>query len=128
MISRDTNSGTYETFETKVLKGEKIAASAEYVGSNGAIRARVETTPAAVGYVGIGFVDEKVKGLEIEGIYPDQGTIASGRYPISRPLFMFTNGYPTLGSHLHAFVTLYLTPQGQEMVKKTGFVPVTFYR
>jgi len=128
LISRDTNSGTYETFETQVLKGDKIGGGAEYVGSNGAVHARVESTPAAAGYVGIGFVDEKVKALPIEGITPDAGTIASGRYPISRPLFMWTNGYPKLGSHVFSFVTLYLTPQGQEIVKKAGFVPVTNYR
>ena len=48
-ISRDTNSGTYETFEKLVMRKEKIAASVEYVGSNGAIRSRVQSTPAAVG-------------------------------------------------------------------------------
>jgi len=33
MISRDTNSGTYETFEKLVMKKEKIEENAEYVGS-----------------------------------------------------------------------------------------------
>jgi phosphate transport system substrate-binding protein len=128
VISRDTNSGTYETFETLVLKGEKIAASAEYVGSNGAVRQRVQTTPSAVGYVGLGFVDQTVKALSINGIYPERAVVASGKYAISRPLFMFTNGYPELGSHLHAFVTLYLSQQGQKIIEDLGFVPVTDYR
>ena len=47
MISRDTNSGTYETFETLVMNKEKIAADAEYVGSNGAVRAAGAEPPAA---------------------------------------------------------------------------------
>jgi len=127
MISRDTNSGTYESFEKLVMKKEKIAENAEYVGSNGAIRQRVQSTKAAIGYVGLGFVDRTVKALEINGVYPDPSTVASGVYPVARPLFMFTNGYPKLGSHLFSFVTLYLTPKGQEIVEEIGFVPITRY-
>jgi len=127
-FSRDTNSGTYETFETKVMHKAKIAAGTEYFNSNGAIRARVQKTPAGIGYAGLGFVDRTVKALEINGIYPSKATVASGRYPISRPLFMFTNGYPKLGSHVHAVVTLYLTKKGQELVEAIGFVPMTSYK
>jgi phosphate transport system substrate-binding protein len=127
MISRDTNSGTYETFESLVMNKEKINEKAEYVGSNGAVRQRVQSTPAAIGYVGLGFVDRSVKALEVNGIMPDMNTVSSGIYPIARPLFMFTDGYPKLGSHLYRFVTLYLTPKGQEIIEEIGFVPVTKY-
>ncbi len=135
VISRDTNSGTYETFEKLVMTHkvdgnktrEKIKDGAEYVGSNGAIRARVQSTPAALGYAGLGFVDNTVKALEINGIYPTPQTVTSGIYPIARPLFMFTNGYPKLGSHVHALTTLHLSEKGQEIVEDIGFVPVTKY-
>ncbi len=126
-ISRDTNSGTYETFEKLVMKKAKIAGSTEYVGSNGAVRQRVQSTRAAIGYAGLGFVDRTVKALEINGIFPDHDTVSSGRYPIARPLFMFTNGYPKLGTPLHAFVTLYLSRKGQEIIESIGFIPVTSY-
>lgn len=126
-ISRDTNSGTYETFHTLVMNKEKLAEGVEYVGSNGAVRQRVQSTPAAIGYAGLGFVDKTVKALRINGIAPDARTVATGKYPIARPLFMFTNGYPKLGTDLHAFVTLHLTEKGQEIVESIGFVPVTEY-
>jgi phosphate transport system substrate-binding protein len=126
-VSRDTNSGTYETFESLVMQGEKIAADTEYVGSNGAVRQRVQSTPAAIGYAGLGFVDDTVKALEVNGIFPDQETVSAGTYPIARPLFMFTNGFPKMGSPLFTFVTLHLTPEGQEIVERIGFVPVTRY-
>lgn len=127
VISRDTNSGTYETFESMVMKNAKIASGVEYVGSNGAIRQRVQNTQGAIGYVGLGFVDRTVKALTIGDIPVTNRTVASGKYPIARPLFMFTNGYPKLGTHLHAFVTLHLTRKGQEMVEAIGYVPVTDY-
>jgi len=126
-ISRDTNSGTYETFKEVVMHQVPIAPDTEYVGSNGAVRQRVQTTPDAIGYAGLGFVDETVKALAIDGVMPDRATVASGRYPVARPLYMFTNGYPKLGSHLHAYITLYLTRKGQEIIEGIGFVPVTSY-
>lgn len=127
MISRDTNSGTYETFENMVMKKEKIVKDCEYVGSNGAVRGRVQSTPAAIGYAGLGFVDKSVKALSINGIYPSRKTVSSGKYPIARPLFMFTNGYPKMGSSVYQFVTLHLTQKGQEIIERIGFVPVTSY-
>jgi phosphate transport system substrate-binding protein len=127
IISRDTNSGTYETFETRVLKGEKIVKSCEYVGSNGAIRQRVQNTPNALGYVGIGFIDRTVKALDVNDVEPSGETVKKGTYPISRPLYMVTNDYPKMGSHLYRFVTLYLTRKGQEIITEVGFIPVTSY-
>ena len=127
VISRDTNRGKYVSFVSKVMKCDRLAAGVEYVGSNGAIRQRVQNTPAAVGYVGLGFVDRTVKALEVNKIYPDVATVRSGTYPIARELYMFTPGPPVLGSHVHAFVTIHLTKKGQEMVEAIGFVPVTQY-
>jgi phosphate transport system substrate-binding protein len=84
------------------------------------------STPGAVGYVGLGFI-KSVRALSIDGIQPSRQTIASGKYAIARPLYMFTNGYPELGSPVHRFVTLHLTPEGQEIVESIGFIPVTRY-
>ena len=126
-ISRDTNSGTYETFAKLVMKKQKIGGNCEYVGSNGAIRQRVQSTPAAIGYAGLGFVDKTVKALKINGIYPSAETVQTGEYPVARPLFMYTNTYPKLGSTLYQFMTIHLTEDGQEMVEEIGFVPVTAY-
>ncbi len=127
VISRDTNSGTYETFNNIVMAGEKIHGRTEYVGSNGGIRQRVQTTPAAIGYAGLGFVDATVKALKVNGVVPSAATVRTGQYPIARPLYMFTNQYPALGSHLYRFMTLHLTSEGEEMVKSIGFISVTQY-
>jgi len=126
-FSRDTSSGTYETFEGLIMKGEKMAAGVGTVGSNPEMHDSVATTPGAIGYVGLGFLGEKVKALPVNGIMPNKGTIASGVYPIARPLFLFTRGYPELGSAIHTFSTFYLTEEGQEIVEAKGFVPLTNY-
>jgi phosphate transport system substrate-binding protein len=96
IVSRDTSSGTYETFHEKVMKKEEMAKNVEYVNSNPQAHARVKTTPAAISYVGIGFVDADVKALKIDGVTPTKETITNGTYPVARPLFLFTNGFPKL--------------------------------
>ncbi len=124
-VSRDTSSGTFETFHGLVMHKEKIV-DAETVASNSQARQRVLGTPAAIGYVGLGYIKD-LKPLEINGVTPNLSTVASGKFPVSRPLYMFTNGYPKLGTHLHSFVTLHLSKRGQEIVLSSGFVPVTQY-
>jgi len=126
-ISRDTSSGTYETFHELVMKKEKMAANVEYVNANPQAHARVKNTEGAIGYVGLGFVDTNVKAVKIDGIMPSRQTIAQGKYPISRPLFLFTNGYPKLGSMTYLFCTFYLTEKGQEIIEAKHFIPVTAY-
>lgn len=126
-ISRDTSSGTYETFHELVMNKEKMAENVEYVNSNPQSHSRVRSTEGAVGYVGIGFLDRYVKAIKVDNVMPSRSTIAKGIYPVSRPLFLFTNGYPKLGSMAHAFCAFYLTEKGQEIVEDKGFVPLTEY-
>ena len=123
VISRDTNSGTYESFETLVMKQAKLFDKVEYVGSNGAVRQRVVDTPAAIGYVGLAFL-EGVKALEINGVAPTPETVKDKTYPVSRPLFMYTNGAPKSGTPLADFVNLGKTAEGRKLIEDTGFVPV----
>ncbi len=124
IVSRDTNSGTYETFNELVLKKAPVAKDAEYVGSNGRARTRVNTTKNAIAYVGLGFADDSVKTLSVNGILPNAKSLSSGKYPIARPLFMFTDGYPKMGSDVYNFVTIHLSKEGREIVSDLGYIPV----
>lgn len=121
VISRDTNSGTYESFENLVLKGAKITGRAQYVGSNGAIRQQVMETPAAIGYVGLAFT-EGVKPVSVNGVEATPETVTDKSYPIARSLFFYTNGRPKAGTALAEFVGLCRTPEGREIVDDVGFV------
>ncbi|MEI6167546.1 MAG: phosphate ABC transporter substrate-binding protein [bacterium] len=123
VISRDTNSGTYESFNTLVLKDAKLKGGAEYVGSGGAVRQRVLSTEAAIGYVGLAFT-EGVKTLQVNGIAPTAETVVSKTYPIARPLYMYTNGRPKEGTALYDFVNLCKTDEGKRIIEDTGYVPV----
>jgi phosphate transport system substrate-binding protein len=126
-ISRDTSSGTYEVFHELALDKAKMGAKIEIANSNPQIFTRVSTTPGAVGYVGLGFVTKGVEAVRYEGVMPTKESIASGKYKISRPLYLFTNGYPELGSPLLAFCNFFLTEEGQEIITAKGFIPLTNY-
>jgi len=123
VISRDTNSGTYECFEALIMNKQKMAGKTEYVGSNGAIRQRVMSTQGAIGYVGLAF-REGVKALKVNGIEVSPETVVVKTYPIARPLYMYTNGRPSQDSPLFDFINLSDTPEGKKMIQDTGFVPL----
>ncbi len=123
VISRDTNSGTYESFETLIMNRGKMGEKVEYVGSNGAIRQRVMSTPSAIGYVGLAFT-EGVKALTVNGVEATAETVTSKKYPVARPLYMYTNGRPKQGTPLQEFINLSGTPEGKRIIEDTGFVPV----
>jgi phosphate transport system substrate-binding protein len=122
VVGRDTNSGTYETFETKVLNKMEVVSSAEVTGANGAVLRRVSATRGAIGYLGIGFVDKTVKSVTVDGIESTPETVQDNTYPISRPLFFYTNGQPKAGSALEKFIGLNKTAKGREIIEAVGFV------
>ncbi len=123
VVSRDTSSGTYEVWEEKVMKKERVYAGALLQASNGAVAQTVSKNKNAIGYLGIGYVDKSVKALTVSGIPGNEETALSGKFPVSRALFMFTRGWPT-GEILN-FINYVLNPQkGQKFVHEAGFVPL----
>jgi phosphate transport system substrate-binding protein len=123
VISRDTSSGTYEVWHEKVMNKERIFPGALLQASNGAIVQAVSKNKNAVGYIGLGYLDKSVKPVMVNGIKGSEETTLNGTYPISRPLFMFTNGWPT-GDALN-FINFVLHPEkGQKYVGEAGFVPL----
>lgn len=123
VISRDTSSGTYEVWEEKVMEKERVFPGALLQASNGAVAQAVGKNKNAVGYIGIGYIDDTVKALTVGGIVGNSETTLNGTFPISRPLYMFTNKWPK-GDVLN-FVNYMLNPEkGQKLVAETGYVPM----
>lgn len=56
---------------------------------------KLEANPNALGVFGYSFLEEnrdQVQGSSIDGIVPDIESIASGEYPVSRPLYFYIKG------------------------------------
>lgn len=122
VVSRDTSSGTYEVWEKKVMEGQRVYPGALLQASNGAILQTVAKNKNAIGYIGLGYLSNNVKALTVNGIVGSEKTTLDGIYPVSRPLYMFTNGWPEL--EMANFINFFIHPdKGQQIVREAGFVP-----
>jgi phosphate transport system substrate-binding protein len=121
VISRDSSSGTFESWAELVLSKAKVTPRAQLQASNGAIVQAVSKNKYAIGYIGLGYLDKTVKALTVGGVPASAKTALSGQYPISRPLYFYTNGTPS--GEAVQFIRFVLSPAGQKIVAKTGFVP-----
>ncbi|TYT76164.1 phosphate ABC transporter substrate-binding protein [Desulfobotulus mexicanus] len=122
VISRDSSSGTFESWGDLVMNKQRVVPSALTVPSNGGLVQAVTTTPGAIGYIALGYVNKDVKMVSVDGVMGSEENTISGRYPISRPLFMFTRGWPE-GVTLD-FINFVFSKKGQEEVKASGSIPV----
>lgn len=122
VVSRDIASGTFEAFMELVLNKTKVRPDALMQASNQAVATAVATSPGAIGYVGLGYLSFKVKPLIVDGVSPSKETIVHKAYPLSRPLFMYTNGDPQGG--VKEFLNFVLDAEGQKLVEELGFVGI----
>ena len=122
LIGRDSTSGTREFFWTFVMGKANFSANLLEKNSNGAIQQTVAQTPSAIGYVGLGYVDATVKALTIDNITANVQNILDKTYPISRELYMFTNGNAT--GLAKEFIMYIQSTEGQAIVTEEGFVPL----
>jgi len=124
VITREEGSGTRETFEKFVMRPLQleITADASVKPSNGEVRATVATDKNAIGYISLGYVDESVKALKIDGVEPTVENVVSGEYPITRNLYLITKGEPEPLEK--AFIDFVLSEEGQKIVEELGYIPV----
>lgn len=122
VVSRDSSSGTYESWGHLVLNGAKVTPRAQLQASSGAVVQTISKNRYAIGYIGLGYLNRSVKGLTVNGVQASSDNVLAKTYPIARPLYMYTNGEPK--GDVAGFINFVLSPAGQQLVAKDGFVPV----
>lgn len=132
VLGRDSSSGTYGSWEEMVVqavdKNREYTVEMLQLQSNEAVKSQVASTPGAIGYVGLGYIDDSVRAVPIipleggEPVAPSEETIADGSYPISRELYMYTNGEPQ--GIVKDYLEWGMSEAGQKLVAEVGFVPV----
>lgn len=118
---REDGSGTRETFEERALDKGTSVDSANVINSNGAMKTAIAQDPNAIGYVGIGHLDDSIKGVKVDGMVPSQEAAANGDYTVTRLLYMNTKGQPE--GIVKGFVDYILSPAGAEIIKESGYIP-----
>jgi len=135
VLSREVNSGTHVYFKEHVLRKNDSNSKEEFVpgalmlSSSQAIADEVAGNSSAVGYYGMGYISAKQKPVAIakdeksEYVEPTIENVVNNKYPISRPLFFYTNGLPE--GLVKKFVDYTLSKEGQDIVLATDFVPIS---
>lgn len=121
LVSRDTSSGTYETWESLVMKKQRITPRALLQASNGAVVQVIAQNPNAIGYVGIGYLGSAIKALSIDGVSPTTESVLAQKWPLARELYLYTNGTPA--GEIKKLVDFSLGTEGQRLVQEAGFIP-----
>ncbi len=123
VVSRDSSSGTYEFWHEAVLHKTNVRPDSLMQASNGAVVNAVANNRRAIGYIGFGYVNPRVKVLTVNNIVPTLANGKSGKYPISRKLYMYVDENKFSGN-VKSFADFILGNQGQKLVSEAGFIPV----
>lgn len=133
VINRDETSGTYGAFWELVCQGSygkevKYTKNAIVAKENGEVAAKVASTPHAIGYIGMAYVDQVTasggKSLSVDGVEPTIDNVLNKSYKLSRYLYLATKGDPAAGSVEKAFIDFILSPKGQAIVKSVDYIPL----
>jgi phosphate transport system substrate-binding protein len=120
-VIRNLNSGTHLYFKEHVLEGEDYCADAVVIPTTPEIIEYVEKNENAIGYGSIGYQGNVVRA-KIDGIEPSEENARNDTYPITRYLHFFTTNVP--GGTIKDFIDWVLSPEGQNVVKQSGFIPL----
>ncbi|MEW5948107.1 MAG: PstS family phosphate ABC transporter substrate-binding protein [Thermodesulfobacteriota bacterium] len=136
LYGRQPNSGTFVFFRESVVRGD-YANTMNQMNGNAQIVEAVKRDKGGIGYVGIGYVvDDKGRvtpGIKVLNVAKDKNSkamspadaknIESGAYPIVRPLYQYMDRANM--NKVAGFVKFELSPEGQKIISKEGFYPVT---
>ncbi len=128
-LNRHRASGTRTYFRQKVLGEDRsfFPGSRDLPNSNDVIE-RLAETPCAIGYSGLAYDTPRVKMLKIAHMKGDTPVAASAEnalnnsYPITRPLFIYSNGPPQ--GDIKTYLDWILGQEGQCLIRARGYAPV----
>jgi phosphate transport system substrate-binding protein len=140
LFSPGTDSGTFDYFAEKVFdadyKKDKKTAYAKITQAPGiqlsendnVLVQGVEGSPNAIGYFGYAYFKEnagKLKAVSVEGVEPNEQTAESGKYPIARPLFIYSaKTIMQKKPQVASFIAYYLS-YVNDVIDEVGYFPAS---
>jgi len=131
LYGRNSVSGTYGYFKKKALcKGDFKNSVNEQPGSASVVQS-VSASLNGIGYSGIGYRTSGVRALPLakkgqDFIEANMENAISGKYPLSRYLYVYVNKHPNkaLPPMEAEFLKMILSKTGQAIVEKDGYIPL----
>ena len=133
LYGRNSASGTYGYFKEHTLKkGDFKSRVKEQPGSASVVEG-VAHDVAAIGYSGIGYATSGVRALPLsdkkggKAEAANYQNVLTGKYPLSRMLYVYVAKKPgePLPKVVEEFLKFALSKEGQEIVVKDGYDPLT---
>lgn len=131
-FQRPENSGS-QTMLQKVMGNHKLMKppNEDRISGMGGIIEKTsdyKNYPNAIGYSFRFFATEMVQNgnirlLEVDGVMPSKETIANKTYPLAAEFYAITAGSDN--PNVPKLIEWILSPQGQSLVEKTGYIPLT---
>jgi phosphate transport system substrate-binding protein len=120
-----TASGTFDFF-TEAVNGDGGASRTDYTPSedDNVLVQGVAGNPGALGYFGFAYYEqnrERLKVLPVDGVTPSAATIASGQYPLSRPMFIYVNAEALRRPQVRRFID-YFVQNAATLAPQVGYV------
>ena len=128
VLSRDSSSGTHEFFKEHIVREGNAKGTQEYgdgtlyMPSNQAIKQEVANNKYAIGYIGMGYMDDTVESVKVDGIDATRENVLSKTYPIAREVYWYTA--KNREGVVKDLVEFAVSPDGQQIIEEEGFVPV----
>lgn len=131
VISREAGSGTRGAFveltgvEAKNAEGKKVDYTTEealITNSTSVMMTTVSSDEYAIGYVSLGFVNNTVKAVSVDGVEPSVTNIKNGSYKLVRPFNIVTNNANELSESAQDFINFIMSKEGQSIVTANGFI------
>ena len=92
VVSREDGSGTRGAFEEILGIEGQLSEKALIAEGNGAVKQNIATKEDAVGYVSLGYIDNSIKAVKVDGVEATVENIKAQKYPVARPFLMLTKG------------------------------------
>lgn len=133
LYGRNSASGTYGYFKKHALfKGDYKDTVKEQPGSASVVLGVTEDK-AGIGYSGIGYKTSGVKAISLSKknggtqYEPNYANVMNGKYPLGRMLYINVVKEPNkpLPTLVKEFLKYVLSKEGQEIVIKDGYLPLT---
>jgi phosphate transport system substrate-binding protein len=127
VYGRENSSGTYVYFKDNVLMGDDYTSTMQTMPGTAAVVNAIARDRLGIGYGGAaygkGIREVKVKKDASSAAYaPTLENIKSGKYPISRYLYMYVRNRPT--GALKDYIDWTLSAEGQKIVSEVGYFPI----
>lgn len=123
--ARETSSGTYEFFQESVMRRKNYKSGIMNMPTTGAVIQSISQTKGAIGYVGLAYLNPKIKAISISWDGRETYTkpsLTDSNYPIKRPLYYYYLG--DAKSKVEEFLKFLLSEEGQKLILELGFIPV----